>query len=181
MSAPSARRRWPLALAALLIVAAIGVTWFAYSSRRPASVEGEGLPPDPPQPRAAAPLAADRAAAPTAPPASFPADDPGATSPSETPDAPSAASPAPAIGESRLELVPTREVWVRVIVDGTQRVSGLVPADRPLAFDFTTSVRVRAGDAGALRVIHNGEPRGPFGADGAVLTRVFDAAREAPR
>jgi hypothetical protein len=179
MSAPPPRRRWPLALATVLIVAAIGVAWFAYSSRQRAGGKVEGLPPDTPQPGSAAPL--ERAAAPTAPPASFPADDPGATPPGETPDAPRAASPAPATGESRLELVPTRDVWVRVIVDGAQRVSGLVPADRPLAFDFTTSVSVRAGDAGALRVIHNGEPRGPFGADGAVLTRVFDAAREAPR
>jgi hypothetical protein len=81
-----------------------------------------------------------------------------------------AVSPLPA----RVELHATREVWLRVIVDGERAVERLLAGGAQAAFDVGERITVRAGDAGAVRVVLGGADLGALGSDGAVVTRTFE-------
>jgi hypothetical protein len=108
-----------------------------------------------------APIAVEEtpaAAPPAAPPAAAPAT--AATQP--------VSAPAPAA-----ELRTTRRVWVRVIVDGNREVEREVEADAHVPLPAGRTFVVRAGDAGAVRLLLNGEDQGPLGADAQVVTRTF--------
>jgi hypothetical protein len=177
-AAPRARRRGPLyaGLAlALALLAAAWLGWRAYSpppgaappmtgiETAPASPATEGVAAEPPPP-APAPEAGD----------SMPTESAGAASTS----LPTAETPSSASGRVQLRL--SREVWMRVVVDGRQVLARLVPGDQTLAFDPTQALIVRAGDAGAVEVIVDGESKGVLGREGAVVTRIFELPAPAP-
>lgn len=87
-----------------------------------------------------------------------------------------ATPPAAAVRALVVGLVTTRPVWVRADVDGRLSWNRLVPAGEALTLDADVSVRLRIGDAGAVRLTVNGLDRGPAGRDGQVVTASFDAA-----
>jgi hypothetical protein len=88
------------------------------------------------------------------------------------------ATPPPAV-PLVVELVTSREVWLRVTVDGRRSLERTVPAGRTLRFEAQTAVSFIAGDAGAVELTVNGEARGRLGGDGQVNRRRIDAP--APR
>lgn len=115
--------------------------------------ETPSVPPEPaPQPPA-----------PTSP-ATGPSSSPVGTSGSET----NAAAPPP-----RIELRTTREVWMRTSVDGQPFRERLVPGNEVLQFNPAQTFYIRAGDAGGLRILIDGEDRGLLGADGRIVTRTY--------
>jgi hypothetical protein len=101
-------------------------------------------------------------------------------------DKPAAAAPSPAtvtppVSVARIEIQTTREVWMRTTVDGEPPVERLVPGGRTLRFDPTQALVLRAGDAGGLRVVVDGEDRGVLGADGQVVTRRYELSPKKAR
>jgi hypothetical protein len=94
-------------------------------------------------------------------PAAEPANSPrGADVPSDS------ASAAPA------ELIAVRDVWVRATVDGQRVVERELEAGARVPLRGRTIV-IRAGNAGAVRMVIDGQDRGTVGAEGVVLTRTY--------
>jgi hypothetical protein len=88
------------------------------------------------------------------------------------------AAPAPTAGPPRalnLELITIRPVWTRVIVDDRRVIYRLLAADERIPLGADRAIAVRAGDAGALRLIVEGKDLGVLGRDGQVFERVFTA------
>jgi hypothetical protein len=110
-----------------------------------------------------------------APPAAVP------SSASEEPAPPAAAPVEPPEASPvephrlRLDLTTTRNVWLRVTVDGRVALERELGPGEKLPFGADRSIVIRAGDAGAVSVTVGGVDRGPLGEDGKVLTRRFDA------
>lgn len=75
----------------------------------------------------------------------------------------------------RLDLATTRNVWLRVTVDGRVALERELGPGEKLPFGADRSIVIRTGDAGAVSVTMGGVDRGPLGEDGKVLTRRFDA------
>lgn len=73
----------------------------------------------------------------------------------------------------RVELRTIREVWLRTSVDGQPFRERLVPGNEVLQYNPTSTLYIRAGDAGGLRVFIDGEDRGLLGSDGRVVTRTY--------
>ena len=96
-----------------------------------------------------------------------------ADAPPVTAPPPAAAAPAPAAAP-RIEIQTTREVWMRTTVDGEAPVERLVPAGRTLRFDPAQVLVLRAGDAGAVRVVVDGDDQGVLGTDGRVANRRYE-------
>ena len=87
-----------------------------------------------------------------------------------------ASQPAPApvaAPPPRAEIVTSRLVWVRVMVDGQKVLERELPPDTRIPLNPAGQFVVRAGDAGALRVMIDGKDQGPFGIDGRVATKAF--------
>ena len=94
----------------------------------------------------------------------------------ETPaPAPQPASPpAPvAAPPPRAEIVTSRQVWIRVIVDGERVIEREVPPNTRIPLNPAVQFVVRAGDAGAVKVAIEGKDQGPFGVDGRAATKAF--------
>jgi hypothetical protein len=170
------RRRWPwLAAAVLLLAGAAG--WWLVTSRRPASGSGAS-------PSAAASVAAPRTSVPPAPAsAGAPVGEPPAVRgglsalaaapvTGSTPvGSPGTTAPAPLV----VALTTSREVWLRVLVDGVRSLERTVPGGETLRFEAQGAVQLVAGDAGAVRLEVNGAAQGPLGPDGQVARRRLDA------
>jgi len=95
--------------------------------------------------------------------------------------APAVAAPAPATtaGPPRalnIEFVTVRPVWARITVDGRRAMEREFAADQRLMFGADRAIAIRAGDAGALRLIVDGRDLGVLGRDGQVFDRVFTPA-----
>jgi hypothetical protein len=112
-----------------------------------------------------------------------PRNDPGgasqaAPSPVQTPvtppvaAAPAAAAPAPA-PVPPAEIRTVRRVWVRAVVDGNREVERELEADVVVPLPAGRTYVIRAGDAGAVRLLLNGQDQGPLGREGVVATRTF--------
>jgi cytoskeleton protein RodZ len=111
----------------------------------------------------------DQSAATSAAPTSAPA-------PSSTP-APAAAPPiAKPTRAVNLELVTLRPVWTRVVVDDRKEVERELPAGQRFTFGADRTITVRAGDAGGMRIIHDGKDLGLLGKDGQIASRTFTTA-----
>lgn len=84
-----------------------------------------------------------------------------------------AAAPSTAGQASRLrvELDASRNVWMRLLVDGETVSNRIVKEGEHLSLDAERLVEVRIGDAGAVRLTVNGEARGLLGRPGQVLTQ----------
>ena len=109
-----------------------------------------------------------------------PSDDTGRTDAAATetsapaPQPASQPAPAPvATPPPRAEIVTSRQVWIRVMVDGQKVLERELPPDTRIPLNPAAQFVVRAGDAGALRVMIDGKDQGPFGIDGRVATKAF--------
>ncbi len=99
--------------------------------------------------------------------------------PTRTGAAPSTdATPAiqPIPGMLQGELAAVRRVWIRATVDGTRVVERELQADERVTLRPARTLVVRAGDAGAVRVVIDGRDQGLLGANGIAVTRTFNAA-----
>jgi hypothetical protein len=93
--------------------------------------------------------------------------------------APAEFQPIPGMLQS--ELTAVRRVWVRATVDGTRVVERELQPDERVTLRPARTVVVRAGDAGALRIVVDGRDRGLLGANGIAVTRTFTATGPANR
>ena len=71
------------------------------------------------------------------------------------------------------QLVTSRRVWMRVSVDGAKTIEREVAENTTIPLQATSQIVVRAGDAGAVRVVIAGKDLGPLGPDGQVRTRAY--------
>ena len=106
--------------------------------------------------------------------------DPRAVVPPATPTAaaPAAAAPAPAVppGPPRalnIEFVTVRPVWARITVDGRRAMEREFAADQRIPFGADRAIVIRAGDAGAIRLVVDGKDLGVLGRDGQIFERTF--------
>jgi hypothetical protein len=179
-----ASRRWLVPVAAALVMAIAGAAvWLMLRPREQAPARDSPTASDAtradsgPQGAAQAPQGAT-SDAPTSSSQASPPSEPASVPPSPSPPAPipGDASPPPTAGvptRTHVEIVVAREVWMRVDVDGERLLGNTVAGGRTLTYDVGHTLVVRAGDAGAVSVVVDGESRGALGADGAVLTRTF--------
>ncbi|MEO5894606.1 MAG: DUF4115 domain-containing protein [Vicinamibacterales bacterium] len=102
-----------------------------------------------------------------------------APAPAETAPAPPPASEAvtpPARGPAaapHAELTTTRSVWLRITVDGDRVLERQLPADTRIPLTPETTIVIRTGDAGAVRLAIDGKDQGVLGRDGEVVTKTF--------
>ena len=91
-----------------------------------------------------------------------------------TPSAASKASTeAATVSSTRAaELIAVRDVWVRAIVDGQRVLERELEAGTRVPLRGRTII-IRAGNAGAVRMIVDGQDRGTLGGEGVVLTRTY--------
>lgn len=79
------------------------------------------------------------------------------------------------------EILTTRTVWLRVVVDGERQVERALPADSRIPLKAGTIIVVRTGDAGAVRLSLGGIDQGTLGRDGQVVTRTITVPSRASR
>jgi hypothetical protein len=92
--------------------------------------------------------------------------------------APVAPAPAPALPASppralNIEFVTVRPVWARITVDGRRAMEREFAADQRIPFAADRAIVIRAGDAGAIRLVVDGKDLGVLGRDGQVFDRTF--------
>jgi hypothetical protein len=92
--------------------------------------------------------------------------------------APVAPAPAPTVpaGPPRalnIEFVTVRPVWARITVDGRRAMEREFAADQRMPFAADRAIVIRAGDAGAIRLVVDGKDLGVLGRDGQVFNRTF--------
>lgn len=122
--------------------------------------------PPSPQPTIEQPPAAATTAQPA--PSSSPAASP---QPSATTQArPAAAAP---VSPSTVQLTTDRTVWMRVTVDGEKVLEREVPPGQHLTYTPASTIVIRAGDAGAVRVKVGNGPEQVLGRDAFPVTRRF--------
>jgi cytoskeleton protein RodZ len=73
----------------------------------------------------------------------------------------------------RVELTADEPVWVLVRSDGKYFFSGTLGAQESRAFEATSTVLLRLGNAGGVTITLNGKPVGPVGPKGQVRTVQF--------
>ena len=78
-----------------------------------------------------------------------------------------------------VELVITGESWVQVIVDGTKAFEGILRTGERRHWNGDRQVAVRAGNAGGVEVLVNGESVGLMGEPGQVVDQVWEKVEEA--
>jgi Domain of unknown function (DUF4115) len=93
-----------------------------------------------------------------------------------TPAAPERASPPVPAGNLRVELRTLRPVWARAFVDGRKAFERELPAGHRVPLHATRVIIVRAGDAGAIRLVVDGKDQGPLGPNGSPVTRLLTAS-----
>jgi hypothetical protein len=152
------RGRIALAAVALLTLVLL-VAWLGRGSR------GESIS----TPRENAPAAAQAAPAPAT-----------QTPSSTTPAAPSQPGPTPvaSTGAPRavnVVLMTSRPVWTRVTVDDRKVIERELPGGQTIPLGADRTILIRAGDAGAIRVIVDGKDAGVLGRDGQIASRTFSA------
>jgi Domain of unknown function (DUF4115) len=84
-------------------------------------------------------------------------------------------------GMLRGELAADRRVWIRATADGVRIVERELQANERVPLRPARTLTIRAGDAGAVRIVIDGRDRGPLGANGTAATRTFTATAAAPR
>ena len=113
------------------------------------------------------------AQSPTAPAASTAQAAPPAAAP--VAPAPAAVMPAGPPRALTVEFVTVRPVWARITIDGRRGMEREFKANERFPFGADRAIIVRAGDAGAIRLIVNGKDLGVLGRDGQVYERAFTA------
>jgi len=79
------------------------------------------------------------------------------------------------------EIVTSRRVWLRVVVDGARVVEREVAEDTRIPVQAGSQLVLRAGDAGAVRVSIAGKDQGVLGGTAQVVTRTFDLSKPVNR
>ncbi len=104
-----------------------------------------------------------------------------------TPTPPPTDTPTPTITPTPLfytgvtvELVITNESWVQVLVDETKAFEGVLQAGERRHWTGDHQVAVRAGNAGGVEVIVNGESKGLMGEPGQVIDQVWEKLEGTP-
>jgi hypothetical protein len=116
-----------------------------------------------------------------------PADHPSTTSTSTptragmAPGSVAAAETQPIPGMLRGELAAVREVWIRATADGARVVERTLQANERVPIRPARTLTIRAGDAGAVRIVIDGRDQGPLGANGTSVTRTFTASAPGTR
>jgi hypothetical protein len=87
---------------------------------------------------------------------------------------PKASEPPLSVGTSS-ELLALRHVWVRLTVDGKRVLERELDAGARVPLNGQTIV-IRAGDAGAVRIIIDGRDRGLMGETGIAVTRSYTSS-----
>ncbi len=85
-------------------------------------------------------------------------------------------APAPAL---TLHLTARRDCWVSITADGREVVARLMGAGEEEAVRAASELRLRIGDANAVRLRLNGSPVRSLGGDGQVVTLRIDTANVA--
>lgn len=76
-----------------------------------------------------------------------------------------------------VQMVTLRPVWARVTVDDRKVMEREIPGGQTIPFGADRAISIRAGDAGAVRLIVDGKDLGPLGRDGHPATRTLAAAK----
>jgi hypothetical protein len=97
---------------------------------------------------------------------------PAAVAPAPAP-APAPAVPAGPPRALNIEFVTVRPVWARITVDGRRAMEREFAADQRFPFGADRAIVIRAGDAGAIRLVVDGKDLGVLGRDGQVFNRTF--------
>jgi hypothetical protein len=92
--------------------------------------------------------------------------------------APAAPAPAPTVPAGppkalNVEFVTVRPVWARITVDGRRAMEREFKADQRIPFSADRAFVIRAGDAGAIRLVVDGKDLGVLGRDGQIFERTF--------
>ena len=66
-------------------------------------------------------------------------------------------------------------MWTRVTVDGRRALARLIAADERMSFGADQAIAIRAGDAGAFRLVVDGKDLGVLGRDGQIFEKSFSA------
>jgi hypothetical protein len=98
---------------------------------------------------------------------------PAAQSPAGTESKPVASSGSPRA--VNVQLVILRPVWARVIVDDRKVIERELAGGQTIPLGADRLIAIRAGDAGAVRLIVDGKDQGALGRDGQPATRTFAA------
>jgi hypothetical protein len=96
----------------------------------------------------------------------------------DAPVVPAPPATVPPAGPPRalnIELIAIRPVWTRVVVDGRRALARLIAADERMSFGADQAIAIRAGDAGAFRLVVDGKDLGVLGRDGQIYERSFSA------
>jgi len=88
-----------------------------------------------------------------------------------------AASPGLATTAGSIAIRVRQDSWLRISVDGVQKVAGIVPAGTEKLF-HGKSATVRVGNAAGVDVVVNGKDVGILGAAGDVVERTFALAEK---
>ena len=104
------------------------------------------------------------------------------------PSAPKPAEPTPVASTGPLDgargkparavnvvLITSRPVWTRVTVDDRKVIEREIPGGQTIPLGADRAILIRAGDAGAVRVIVDGKDLGALGRDGQIASRTFSA------
>ena len=79
-----------------------------------------------------------------------------------------------------VELAITEESWVQVLVDEAKAFEGVLQVGEQRHWTGDRQVAVRAGNAGGVEVIVNGESMGLMGEPGQVVDQVWEKLEQAP-
>jgi hypothetical protein len=142
--------RGRIGIAAALLVAVLVASWFLRGG------QGES-------PVAAGPSDAPAAQAQPAPPAAGTASVP---TPVASTGAPRAVN---------VVLTTIRPVWTRVTVDDRKVIEREIPGAQTIPLGADRAIAIRAGDAGAIRLVVDGKDLGAMGRDGQIASRTFSA------
>jgi len=72
-----------------------------------------------------------------------------------------------------VRLLAEKRVWVRVLVDGEERLAKRLAPGEALDFQALSAVEVTTGDGSGLRVFYQGEDQGLLGGQGEVVLRIW--------
>lgn len=99
---------------------------------------------------------------------------PSSPAPSVAPSSPANVAPAASQGPPpQAEIVTLRPVWLRVTVDGERTIEREVKGNERIPLRARRTIAIRAGDAGAVRMMLNGQDQGLLGRTGEVVSRTF--------
>jgi hypothetical protein len=96
-----------------------------------------------------------------------------AAAPAAAPTPKPSATPQPVAPQSELRAL--RHVWVRLTIDGKRVLERELDAGARVPLNGQTIV-IRAGDAGAVRIIVDGQDRGLMGETGIAVTRMYTSS-----